>query len=241
MITVKSSPGKFDSSDEIQERFYNLEKRRLYYGFKPFLWSLFGRIGNSFFRREAPACEGESFLNLACGDRRIKGWINADFYRLHNLLWQRNQLPDWFVDLTKPLKCKDNYWDGIVIEHANEHLLYSQNLRLFREVLRILKPGGVLRIVVPDIDRYLDWKNLRMVEPKMARYGSLAEAISNVTQNHAHASVWNEALLAEVLNKVGFVDVQKKEYKVSSRPLMAIDAEGHRWESLYMEASKAAS
>jgi predicted SAM-dependent methyltransferase len=45
-----------------------------------------------------------------------------------------------------------------------------------------MKPGGVLRIVVPDLDRYLRWNALKAVEKKMNRYSSLPEAISNLTQ-----------------------------------------------------------
>lgn len=226
---------------KLLERFQTLEGCRVHFGLKKFLWTFFGRIGNKFFSTEPPktiTINGSILLNLGCGDRRLEGWVNADFYRLYHFLWQRERLPDWMVDISKPLHCKDNFWDGILIEHVNEHILYSQNLKLFSEIFRVLKPDGVLRIVVPDLDRYLNWADLRSTEPKMARYGSLAEAVSNLTQNHAHASVWNEALLNEVLSAIGFIGIQKKEYRVSSNHLMAVDAEGHRWESLYMEARK---
>ena len=125
------------------------------------------------------------------------------------------------------------------LEHVNEHLLYTQNLDLAREVLRVLKPGGVLRVVAPSLARYLEWERLRGEQPKMARYGSLPEALSNLTQNHLHASVWDPALMTELLQAVGFTAVAETEFGQSRLPALAQDGESHRWESLYVEGSKA--
>ena len=47
----------------------------------------------------------------------------------------------------------------------------------------------------------------------MNRYKSLPEAICNLTQNHLHMSVWNYDLMKEVLEGVGFKNVQKTSYK----------------------------
>ena len=74
------------------------------------------------------------------------------------------------IDITKPLKCKSDFWDGVIIEHTNEHILYSENYDMLTELYRTMKPGGVLRIVVPDLGRYLRWKDLKAVEKKMNRY-----------------------------------------------------------------------
>jgi len=230
----------YKSNGMVLERFRTLEKRRVHFNVRSLLWGFFGIIGHSFFRKSPPHknIDGLRLLNLGCGDRRIEGWVNADFYRLHNILWKRHNLPDWLIDITKPLRCDDNFWDGVLVEHVIEHILYIQNFELLTEIFRIIKPNAILRVIVPDLDRYLDWENLREIELKMARYGSLAEAVSNITQNHAHKSVWNEALMSEVLNEIGFVDIKRKSFRVSASERMAVDAEGHRWESLYMEARK---
>ena len=225
----------------MKKRFLELEKKRLFPGIRGYIWNWSGVIGNLLFSREAPDIESNSglrLLNLGCGSCRMAGWVNADFYRLHNLVWNRKLLPDWMVDLTKPLKCNDDYWDGVLLEHVNEHLLHSTNYDLFKEVYRSLKPGGVCRIVVPDLDRYLNWDKIRNEEPKMSRYSSLAEAVSNLTQNHLHVSIWNYDLLTETLKDVGFSIVERSEYRVSSLEEMKVDTESHKWESLYVEAHK---
>jgi len=225
----------------MMKRFKDLEQKKINCSIKSHLWVLSGFIGNAFFSKAAPAIatkNGERFLNLGCGSRRINGWVNADFYRLHNLMIKRHMRPDWMLDLTKPLKCSSDYWDGVLLEHTSEHLSYSDNLLLLKEVFRTLKPGGIVRIIVPDLDRYLQWSSLRNSEPKMARYYSLAEAVSNLTQNHLHVSVWNYELLAEVLSDAGFTDINRSEYGATTFSEMNVDMESHRWESLYVEARK---
>ncbi len=226
---------------KLMERFVELENKKRIPGIKAYLWYLSSFAGNIFFNKPAPDIRlqnGNHLLNLGCGSNHIKDWVNADFYRLHNLFWNRKLLPDWMVDLTKPLNCGNDYWDGVLIEHVNEHLLFSHNLNLFKEVYRILKPGGVCRVIVPDLDRYLRWRELREVEPKMSRYKSLPEAISNLTQNHKHVSVWNFELLSEVLNNVGFTNIERCEFNSALLSEMKVDTESHKWESLYVEAQK---
>lgn len=221
------------------ERFLLLEKPRLKsYGFKRFVWRMFGIIGHTFFQRLPPETatgDGKRFLNLGAGDVGLPGFVNADFYRLHKIL--KTESSSWMLDITKPMKCRDEYWDGVLMEHTNEHILYSENYNLMLELLRTIKPGGVLRIVVPDLNTYLKWGELRNIEPKMNRYGSLAEAISNLTQNHLHVSVWNYELMKEMLEHVGFVNIRNAEYGVSKMEEL-VDSSNHKWQSLYVEAEK---
>ena len=222
------------------ERFERLEKPRLYsHGFSSTIWRIFGKIGNKFFKSYPPkksTSSQKNLLNLGSGGISLNDFINADFYRLHKI-WAKERA-DWMLDITKPMKCHDNYWDGVIIEHTNEHILYSDNYNMFTELLRTMKPGGVLRIVVPDLDKYLDWENLKNTVPKMNRYQSLPESISNLTQNHLHVSVWNFDLMSEVLNDVGFTNITKTSFMKGMMPELLVDAENHQWQSLYIEAKK---
>ena len=63
------------------------------------------------------------------------------------------------------------------------------------ELLRVMKTGVTLRLVVPELDSYLNWNETRKLEPKMHRYISLPEAISNLAQSHEHIAVWNFDLM----------------------------------------------
>ena len=227
-------------SSPILRRFEELEKRRVSYsGLRGGVWWLFGFIGHRLFRRYPPdivASDGKRYLNLGSGQVQMPGFVNADFYRLHKLLSKSHA--DWMLDLTKPLKCRDSYWDGIKLEHVNEHLLFTENYRLLQELFRTLRPGGTLRIVAPDLDHYLRWSDLSATEPKMQRYQTLPEAVSNLTQNHAHVSVWDSTLMTELLSEVGFGEIQTVALgEGRSKPLLN-DSSSHAWQSFYLEALK---
>lgn len=224
---------------KLEERFRRLESKKLSHrSLKRHIWDICSFIGNLFFRKYPPDIKDENgmrYLNLGAGEVIKDGFVNADFYRLHKIF----VLPKtyWMLDLTKPIKCKDNWWDGIHLEHVNEHLHYLHNLELLKEIYRTLKPGGTLRICLPDLDKYLDWNKIKNYDKKMSRYASLAEAISNLTQNHLHLSIWNFSLFKEVLETIGFVEVNKRKFGDSSIKTFT-DAPNHKWQSLYIEAKK---
>ena len=223
----------------MKKRFLDIERTRLkHYGFKRIMWRIFGVIGHTVFRRFPPDIvtnDGKRFLNLGAGGVLLGGFVNADFYRLHHLL--KSNSANWMIDITKPLKCEHDYWDGVIIEHTNEHILYSENYDMLTELYRTMKPGGVLRIVVPDLGRYLQWDTLKSTEAKMNRYGSLPEAISNLTQNHLHVSVWDFSLMADLLEDIGFSEIVESKFGDSSVKEF-VDSPNHEWQSLYLEAVK---
>lgn len=78
-------------------------------------------------------------LNLGAGSNRLPGHLSVDFYGE----------PDVRVDLNAfPYPWPDNSVDGIEMWHVLEHI--PQWWGAFNECARILKPGGYLRINVPD-------------------------------------------------------------------------------------------
>lgn len=79
-------------------------------------------------------------IQLGCGRKYFPGWINCDF------------LPevraDKHFDLEVfPWPFPDNYADEIFMDQVLEHL--SDIVKVIEEIHRILKPGGIVRIIVP--------------------------------------------------------------------------------------------
>jgi SAM-dependent methyltransferase len=94
-------------------------------------------------------------LNLGCGSRHHPEWINLDF-TAHD--------PDVVAhDLRAPLPFEEAHFDAVYHSHVLEHLPKPLAPVFLRECHRVLRPGGVLRVAVPDLERiarlYLD--NLR--------------------------------------------------------------------------------
>jgi SAM-dependent methyltransferase len=83
-------------------------------------------------------------VNLACGNKYHKDWINLDFHRKSKFIVKYN--------LLKKLPFDNSYVDVIYCSHFLEHLAPVQAEQFLNECYRILKYGGIIRIVVPDLE-----------------------------------------------------------------------------------------
>ncbi|HEY8902561.1 MAG TPA: methyltransferase domain-containing protein [Chthoniobacterales bacterium] len=83
-------------------------------------------------------------LNLGCGSSFHEDWENYD------LVPSAPSVKP--IDLTKPLPFEDGTFDVVYSSHVLEHIPRQRVPALLREMARILKPGGILRIVVPDLE-----------------------------------------------------------------------------------------
>ena len=84
-------------------------------------------------------------INLACGQTFHSNWINLDQSASSDEVR--------FHDLRTPLPFPDNYADAIYCSHFLEHLDVKKADKFLSECLRCLRPGGFLRVVVPDFER----------------------------------------------------------------------------------------
>ncbi len=183
----------------------------------------------------------KKLLNLGCGLSYFPGWTNADFYHYPLKFWKKQvrKTPDWMLDIRRPLRCSDEYWDGIFTEHTLEHITHAECFRLFKEFLRVLKPGGIVRIIVPDIKKAIEFYNDRSKHLYyVTSFDTGCEAIWEVTQNYYHKSVWDAELMTAVLKKAGFQTVYTSTYGQSGDIDMIMDNPEREPYSLYIEAVK---
>jgi len=90
-------------------------------------------------------------LHLGCGPRVLDGWLNSDFHvSLKKLV--DDTIPLIQLDCTRGLPMPDGSFDCVYSEHMHEHLGYDAGIALLAEIRRILKPGGKVRIAIPDLD-----------------------------------------------------------------------------------------
>jgi predicted SAM-dependent methyltransferase len=117
---------------------------------------------------------GRALLNLACGTRTDASWNNLDFSPYASLRrrphivkalreigflsaerYQRLQAIDPAIirwNLARGIPFADSTFDVVYHSHFLEHLEREAAVKLLGECYRVLKPGGILRIVVPDLE-----------------------------------------------------------------------------------------
>ena len=85
-------------------------------------------------------------VNLACGSVFVDSddWLNLDFAPESAAVRK--------ADLLKPLALEDGSVGLVYSSHFLEHVPFSQVPDLLSEALRVLRPGGVIRLVLPDLE-----------------------------------------------------------------------------------------
>src|SRR5438105_1702168 len=83
-------------------------------------------------------------LNLGCGPRIARGWLNLDARPVAGAIRG---------DVLAGLPFRDASVDCIAAIHVLQDLAYPDIAPALAELRRVLKPRGVLRLAVPDLDR----------------------------------------------------------------------------------------
>jgi len=186
--------------------------------------------------------------NIGCGDVGLaNGWVNIDFSVYPNV--------SYAFDCRKNLPFADNSAKGLYTEHFFEHLDYVTEAPFFlASCYRSLQKDGVLRIVVPDAEKYLrgycveGWDMLKQTRPlddnltdglMAITYQTKMQLINEVfRQGGEHKYAWDLETLEVSLKKAGFTKIYKMSYQHSNDPFMEIDQAMRQYESLYVEAIK---
>lgn len=136
----------------------------------------------------ATRSEGGSIrLNIGAGDTVIPGFTPIDRK---------------FGTEAYPLNYADGSVDEIRCVHMLEHLSYREVPEALREWHRVLKPGGLLRISVPDVVKVL---SLRGKDQHWAYYMMGGQ----LDQNDFHKSCYDEERLDAYMTGTGFTGVKK--------------------------------
>jgi len=137
-------------------------------------------------------------LNLGCGGYPKKGFVNVD--QLESVK------PDLLSDVTD-LPYRPNTADEIYCGHLLEHLSWDEGQGALKHWLDILKPGGEIRIVVPDFDilakRYFD-------NPTPGDLKHLNDFyIYSYVQESPHRYFYSAGLLKMAMGTAGFKKVEQ--------------------------------
>jgi SAM-dependent methyltransferase len=206
-----------------------------------------------------------TILNLGCGTRTSSMTVNIDFsiyqrlrarkggHAVAKLLLrgerraQFDAMSDNIVvhDLRKGIPAEDNSVDAVYHSHTLEHIDRADVPGFMAEILRVLKPRGIHRIVVPDLEplvcaylKDLEAENdnhdstiERFLEQAVRRHahgtsqqGALRRRIENLLLGDArrrgetHQWMYDSLNLAQVLKANGFTDIHRVDEKTSAIP-----------------------
>jgi predicted SAM-dependent methyltransferase len=85
------------------------------------------------------------YLNLGCGDAYDPRWSNIDFISIG---------PDvQAADLRKGIPFEDGSFTVVYHSHVLEHFPTDEAPRFLGECFRVLAPGGVIRVAIPDLEQ----------------------------------------------------------------------------------------
>ena len=175
-------------------------------------------------------------LHLGCGGNYFEEWVNIDN--------NKNFKADLYHDLRKSLPFKDNTVSFIYNEHFFEHFTVEEGLQMLRDFYRVLKPGGILRIAMPDLDEIIcgyqdnNWKEQEWVKrPRYEYIQTSAEYINICFRGWDHKYLYNSEELARRLKEAGFETLNKVPFHESKYPELR-HLETRKESSLIYEATK---
>ncbi len=111
---------------------------------------------------------GQALLNIGCGTTYDDHWINLD------LVSHSSDVIAF--DILQTLPVPDSSIDVVYASHLLEHLAPHEVPRFMGELFRILKPSGILRVVVPDLEQIVS-EYIRAL--KAAKHGNVHDRLKH--------------------------------------------------------------
>jgi SAM-dependent methyltransferase len=138
-----------------------------------------------------------------------------------------------FGDICKGLPIPTGSCAGVYASHVLEHLSLNDFHVALDETFRILRGGGIFRMIVPDLYAiargYVSAHENRETGAghefmrashlgQASRLRGIGGLLGAFLGNSAHLWMWDELSLAEALGEHGFADVRRAEFGDSEDP-----------------------
>lgn len=176
-------------------------------------------------------------LHLGCGSTIVNGWVNVDYsmgarmakYPGFRFLNKRLKLfsLDWdkriFIhDLTTRFPWNNETADIVYSSHTLEDFTRHEGRVFLAECFRVLKKGGILRLVVPDLQQII-----MMYDEGKLRADEFVEKLDVLNRSKSvgikkmftpfisfpHKCMYDTSTLLSVLHETGFTAASKKPFE----------------------------
>jgi predicted SAM-dependent methyltransferase len=158
------------------------------------------------------ASQRDLLVHLGCGNALIPGWINLDCYPPPRI----KDIEILTADMRRGLPFSSGSAAAVFSEHFLEHLPFETvRSTILPEILRVLTPGGRVRIGVPDgeyfIDQYIAYRE-GASDPLFdgQRAGKTPMTMLNeIAHSFGHYFAYDFSTFAALLTATGFVNVRR--------------------------------
>ncbi|WP_083924591.1 class I SAM-dependent methyltransferase [Lamprocystis purpurea] len=120
-----------------------------------------------------------------------------------------------YLNLCTPLPFPDCSIDAIFSSHVFEHLFLDEVKKLIRECYRVLRPQGICRVVVPDLEKIVARYDAE--DPTVFNIEIYEVGIRSAVKNSHHCA-FTAAFLAKLFGEAGFSQCEKMSYRVGKCP-----------------------
>lgn len=184
--------------------------------------------------------KSSKYVQFGAGNQAVPGWLNFDasptlriqkipvigrlFRSRLNCIFDEEIL---YGDIVRGLPVEANSVDGLFCSHVLEHLSYEDFRIALRNSFTYMKPGGLFRIVVPDLGFYIaeylkasgsdsederaraakDFCEGTCFGKKLSR-AKLRRRLTDAFSNSDHRWMWDYPGLTRALVEHGFTDVR---------------------------------
>jgi predicted SAM-dependent methyltransferase len=174
-----------------------------------------------------------SALRLHLGSAALvkEGWVNIDFVgHRADLAW----------NLLRPLPFSSASAEAVFHEHVLEHFSARDGLWLLEECFRVLRPGGVMRVGVPDAGAYAKSYiegGVGIIQTARPGRPTPMIAFAELVYSHGHRWMYDGETLALFMSAAGFKDVEQRSFGESAISPVP-DSAYRRAETIYVEGTR---
>ena len=160
-------------------------------------------------------------LDIGGGWQLLAGWLNIDIETIPGVMR---------MDATRRFPFADETFQYVYCEHMIEHVPHEKGTYMLRECYRVMRRGGVIRVITPNLsailglyspvlsaeqERYLQWF-CQTFTPD--RPPSASSAINAMFRLWGHQFIYDEQTLADAMRTAGFNSVARYPISHSNHP-----------------------
>lgn len=209
-------------------------------------------------------------LNLGCGENVPSGWVNVDYslgarltkipffgavnrkIKLFNIDWDERIV---LHDLRRPFPWAEASADVVYSSHTLEHLRKEEGRAFLAECHRVLRPAGIIRIVVPDLEALVRayTEGRTPADDFVSGLGVLYDTSMNPLKTRLypliqfpHKCMYDTRRLLQILSELGFEAAPREAFdsdiddieqiEIASRTEGAVIVEGRKRQLIELES-----